>query len=187
MIVGSINEDRKIESRVAITPDNVKKFIGLGLKVLIEKNYARHLGIDDNEYVSSGAEISEDKKKILTNSNFILQFNLPSEENLSSLKENQNLIGVFNPYTNKEIISGLSKKKINVFSLELLPRSTRAQSMDILSSQANLAGYKAVVEAFAKFKKAVPMMMTAAGTIPAAKVLIVGAGVAGLQLSLIHI
>ena len=111
MIVGSINEDRKIESRVAITPDNVKKFIGLGLKVLIEKNYAGHLGIDDNEYVSSGAEISEDKKKILNNSNFILQFNLPSEENLNSLKENQNLIGVFNPYTNKAIISDLSKKK----------------------------------------------------------------------------
>ena len=181
MIVGSLNEDRKIESRVAITPDNVKKFLGLGFKVLIEKNYAGHLGIDDSEYLSSGAEISEDKKKILTNSNFILQFNLPSEENLNSLKENQNLIGVFNPYTNKEIISGLSKKKINVFSLELLPRITRAQSMDILSSQANLAGYKAVVEAFANFKKAVPMMMTAAGTIPAAKILVVGAGVAGLQ------
>ena len=181
MIIGSINEDRNIESRVAITPENVKKFLGLGFKVLIEKNYAGHLGINDNEYVSSGAEISEDKKKILTNSNFILQFNLPSEENLNSLRENQNLIGVFNPYTNKEIISVLSKKKINVFSLELLPRITRAQSMDILSSQANLAGYKAVVEAFANFKKAVPMMMTAAGTIPAAKVLIVGAGVAGLQ------
>ena len=111
MIVGSINEDRKIENRVAITPENVKKFIGLGFEVLIEKNYAGHLGIDDNEYVSSGAEISEDKRKILTNSNFILQFNLPSEENLSFLKENQNLIGVFNPYINKEIISGLSKKK----------------------------------------------------------------------------
>ena len=145
MLVGSISEERKIESRVAITPENVKIFIGLGLKVLIEKNYAGHLGIDDSEYLSAGAEISEDKKKILTNSNFILQFNLPSEENLNSLKENQNLIGVFNPYTNKAIISSLSKKKINVFSLELLPRITRAQSMDILSSQANLAGYKAVV------------------------------------------
>ncbi len=181
MIVGSINEDRNIESRVAITPENVKKFLGLGFKVLIEKNYAGHLGIEDDEYVSSGAEISEDKKKILTNSNFILQFNLPSKENLNSLKENQNLIGVFNPYTNQETISLLSKKNINVFSLELLPRITRAQSMDILSSQANLAGYKAVVEAFANFKKAVPMMMTAAGTIPAAKILVVGAGVAGLQ------
>ena len=181
MIVGSIIEDRKIESRVALTPENVKKFLGLGFKVLIEKKYAEHIGINDNEYVSSGAEISEDKKKILANSNFIVQFNLPSEENLNSLKENQNLIGVFNPYSNKEIILNLTKKKINVFSLELLPRITRAQSMDILSSQANLAGYKAVVEAFANFKKAIPMMMTAAGTIPAAKILVVGAGVAGLQ------
>ena len=181
MIVGSINEDRKIESRVAITPDNVKKFIGLGLKVLIEKNYAGHLGIDDSEYLSSGAEISEDKKKILTNSNFILQFNLPSEENLNSLKENQNLIGVLNPYLNKQKLEKLSKRKINNFSLELLPRITRAQSMDILSSQANLAGYKAVIEASSIFKKALPMMMTAAGTIIPAKCLILGAGVAGLQ------
>ncbi|MDA9678471.1 NAD(P) transhydrogenase subunit alpha, partial [Candidatus Pelagibacter sp.] len=97
------------------------------------------------------------------------------------LKENQTFIGVLNPYDNKEKVDNLVKKKINVFSLELLPRITRAQSMDILSSQANLAGYKAVIESFANFEKAIPMMMTAAGTIPAAKVLIVGAGVAGLQ------
>ena len=105
---------------------------------------------------------------------------MPSDEKLSYLKENQNLIGVLNPYSNKEKIDNLIKK-INNFSLELLPRITRAQSMDILSSQANLAGYKAVVESFAHFEKAIPMMMTAAGTIPAAKVLVVGAGVAGLQ------
>ena len=89
MIVGSINEDRKVESRVAITPENVKKFIGLGFEVLIEKNYAEHIGLNDNEYKSLGAEITEDKKKILTNSNFIIQFNLPSEDNLNFLKENQ--------------------------------------------------------------------------------------------------
>ena len=93
----------------------------------------------------------------------------------------KHLIGVLNPYENKEKLQNLAKKKINIFSLELLPRITRAQSMDILSSQANLAGYKAVVESFANFEKAIPMMMTAAGTIPAAKVLVVGAGVAGLQ------
>ena len=97
------------------------------------------------------------------------------------LKENQILIGVLNPYDNKDKIDNLVKQNINIFSLELLPRITRAQSMDILSSQANLAGYKAVVESFASFEKAIPMMMTAAGTIPAAKVLVVGAGVAGLQ------
>ena len=100
---------------------------------------------------------------------------------ISLVKENQTLIGVFNPYNNKDKLENLLKKNINLFSLELLPRITRAQSMDILSSQANLAGYKAVIESFAYFEKAIPMMMTAAGTIPAAKVLVVGAGVAGLQ------
>ena len=104
-----------------------------------------------------------------------------SENKASKIKENQTLIGVLNPYNNKEYLQKLSKNKINLFSLELLPRITRAQSMDILSSQANLAGYKAVIESFANFEKAIPMMMTAAGTVPAAKVLVVGAGVAGLQ------
>jgi NAD(P) transhydrogenase subunit alpha len=104
-----------------------------------------------------------------------------NETNSSLIKENQTLVGVLNPYVNKDKIDALVKKNINIFSLELLPRITRAQSMDILSSQANLAGYKAVVESFGNFGKAVPMMMTAAGTIPAAKVLVVGAGVAGLQ------
>ena len=100
---------------------------------------------------------------------------------LSLLKENQTLIGSLNLFSNKEKIKSLNSKKINCFSLEMLPRITRAQSMDILSSQANLAGYKAVIEAFQIYEKAIPMMMTAAGTIPAAKVLVVGAGVAGLQ------
>ena len=100
---------------------------------------------------------------------------------ISILKPNQTFIGVLNPYENKAKLDQLANKKINLFSLELLPRITRAQSMDILSSQANLAGYKAVVESFSVFEKAIPMMMTAAGTIPAAKVLVVGAGVAGLQ------
>ena len=111
----------------------------------------------------------------------LLFISLPSEEIISLIKENQTLIGILNPYNNKEKIESLVKNKINVFSLELLPRITRAQSMDILSSQANLAGYKAVIESFANFEKAIPMMMTAAGTVPAAKVLVVGAGVAGLQ------
>ena len=103
------------------------------------------------------------------------------DEKKNLLKEKQTYIGVLNPYNNKKKIDELVKKKINVFSLELLPRISRAQSMDILSSQANLAGYKAVIESFGNFEKAIPMMMTAAGTIPAAKVLVVGAGVAGLQ------
>ena len=106
---------------------------------------------------------------------------LPAEEKLSFFKENQTLVGSLNAIINKEKLEILKSKNINCFSLELLPRITRAQSMDILSSQANLAGYKAVIEAFQVYEKAIPMMMTAAGTVPAAKVLIVGAGVAGLQ------
>jgi len=110
-----------------------------------------------------------------------LQLNLPNEKNLQIIEKNKLLIGVFNSNENKEKLISLANKKINIFSLELLPRITRAQSMDILSSQANLAGYKAVIDSFAYFTKAIPMMMTAAGTIPAAKVLVIGAGVAGLQ------
>ena len=121
------------------------------------------------------------KKKIINDADIIVQLNLPSEDKLAQLKENQNLVGILNPYNNQTQIDNLIKKKINNFSLELLPRITRAQSMDVLSSQANLAGYKAVIEAFSNFEKAIPMMMTAAGTVPAAKILVVGAGVAGLQ------
>ena len=120
-------------------------------------------------------------KKILESADLVTQLGLPSDEKLSLLKEKQILIGVFNPHLNKEKLDKLVQKKVNIFSLELLPRITRAQSMDILSSQANLAGYKAVVDSFGKFEKAIPMMMTAAGTVAAAKVLVVGAGVAGLQ------
>ena len=151
------------------------------MKFFLSKDYGLHLGINDKEYLDLGAKISNDDKEILANSDVIIQLRMLSDEKSSLIKENQNLIGIFNPYENKDIIENLSKKKLMFSSLEMLPRITRAQSMDILSSQANLAGYKAVIEAFSNFEKAVPMMMTAAGTIPAAKVLVVGAGVAGLQ------
>ena len=111
----------------------------------------------------------------------IIKVNCPSEKDINSFKENTILIGMLNPSKNKNIIDKIIKKKIKIFSLELLPRITRAQSMDVLSSQSNLAGYRAVVDCVAEFEKAVPMMMTAAGTVPAAKVLVIGAGVAGLQ------
>ena len=181
MRIASISENLNVEKRVAITPETAKKYNSLGFEVFISHDYGLHLGFDNDKYKSEGVNIIKNDKDILINSDVILQLSLPSDENLSLLKENQNLIGVLNPFLNKEKLDNLSKRKINNFSLELLPRITRAQSMDILSSQANLAGYKAVVEAFAFFEKAIPMMMTAAGTVPAAKVLVVGAGVAGLQ------
>ena len=181
MRIVSLLENQKIEKRIAITPEIAKKYIALGFEVSLSENYGEHLGFDDNEYKELGVKIFKDEKEIINSADIIVQLGLPSDEKISLIKEYQTLIGVLNPYNNKEKIESLAKRKINTFSLELLPRITRAQSMDILSSQANLAGYKAVIESFAKFEKAVPMMMTAAGTIPAAKVLVVGAGVAGLQ------
>ena len=180
MIIGSISEDINKELRVAITPEIVKKYKSLGFDVHLSKNYSSHLGISDKDFVAEGAIILTSDEVIL-NSNAILQMNILDDENLKKLKNDQILIGVLNPYTNEQKLKEVVLKKINCFSLELLPRITRAQSMDVLSSQANLAGYKAVVDSFGYFQKAIPMMMTAAGTISAAKVLIVGAGVAGLQ------
>ena len=181
MRIVSILENQLIEKRIAITPEIAKKYISLGFEVSLAENYGDHLGIQDNIYKELGVTISSDEKEIINSADVIVQLGLPSDDKSSLLKENQTLIGVLNPYDNQNKINDLVKKNINSFSLELLPRITRAQSMDILSSQANLAGYKAVIESFANFEKAVPMMMTAAGTIPAAKVLVVGAGVAGLQ------
>ena len=181
MKIGSISENKNLEKRIAITPEIAKKYINLGLEVFLVENYGSHLGYNDDEYKKIGANIIKDEKEVLDKSDVIVQLNLLEGDKLSLVKENKVLIGVFNPVINNDKIKNLVKKKINLFSLELLPRITRAQSMDILSSQANLAGYKAVIESFANFEKAIPMMMTAAGTVPAAKVLVVGAGVAGLQ------
>jgi NAD(P) transhydrogenase subunit alpha len=181
MKIGSILENQNIEKRISITPELVKKYTSLGLEVNLVSNYGSHIGISDEQFKDMGAKFLKDDSEILSSCEIIVQLGMLSEDKILKIKENQTLIGVLNPYKNKEKLENLAKKKINLFSLELLPRITRAQSMDILSSQANLAGYKAVVESFAKFQKAIPMMMTAAGTVPAAKVLIVGAGVAGLQ------
>ena len=181
MKIGSIMEDQALEKRIAITPELVKKYNSLGFEITLIENYGSHLGLKDEQFIDMGAKISKNESEILSASDVIVQLGMLPDDKISYLKENQILIGVLNPYKNKEQLQNLSKKKINLFSLELLPRITRAQSMDILSSQANLAGYKAVIESFANFEKAIPMMMTAAGTVPAAKVLVVGAGVAGLQ------
>ena len=180
MIIGSILENINLEKRISITPDLVKKYISIGFKIILEKGYGNHIGFKDQDYTNEGCEFV-DRMEVLDRSNIILQLNLPEDSVLKNLKQNQTLIGVFNVHENISKLKNLSEKKINIFSLEQLPRITRAQSMDILSSQANLAGYKAVLESFSTFEKAIPMMMTAAGTVPAAKVLVVGAGVAGLQ------
>ena len=181
MIIGSVSENKDIEKRISITPEIAKKYINLGFEIQLSENYGKHLGFGESDYKEFGVKFVSDDKRLIDNADIIIQMNMFDEDKISLLKPNQTFIGVLNPYENKNKLSELAKKKINLFSLELLPRITRAQSMDILSSQANLAGYKAVIESFSIFEKAIPMMMTAAGTIPAARVLVVGAGVAGLQ------
>ena len=158
MILASVSENLKIEKRIAITPEIAKKYISLGLEISLTENYGVHLGIKDNEYKQMGVLISKDEKEIINKANIIIQLGLlPDEKNLH-IQQDQTLIGSLNPYSNKDKIEALLKKKINVFSLELLPRITRAQSMDILSSQANLAGYKAVIESFSEFEKALSLI-----------------------------
>jgi len=179
--IGSVKEDHDHEKRISITPETIKKFIALGFSINIEKEYAEHLGIKDEEYEKIGASINNSKEEVYKKSDIILKVSNPSDDDISLIKNESILISQLDLNLNKNIINKLLKKKIKFFSLNLLPRITRAQSMDVLSSQANLAGYKAVIESFSKFEKAIPMMMTAAGTIPAAKVLVIGAGVAGLQ------
>ena len=138
MIVGSIKEDKSVEKRVSITPESAKNIISLGLKVCIEKNYATHLGINDDEYKNFGVEIKDSSKEVLNSSNLIVKVNCPSEDEISNFKENTILIGMLNSSKNKNLIDKILKKKIKPFSLELLQRITRAQSMDVLSSQSNL-------------------------------------------------
>ena len=177
MNVGSTKE-RNPEKRISITPDTSKSLKNLGLNIFLEKGYGESLGFNDQQYMDQGVEILNNTKDVLSKSNLICKVNLPTQEEFDYIKENSNLIvSNYNDEKDKKFL----KNKINVFALNLLPRITRAQSMDVLSSQANLAGYRAVIESIYEYERAVPMMMTAAGTVPAAKVLVVGAGVAGLQ------
>ena len=180
-IIGSVKEDLVTEKRISITPETVKKLIDLNFSVSLEKKYGEHLGIVDEEYKNKGASLESSAQEVLEKSEIILKVNCPSNDEINSIKNKSILIGQFDPFSNKEMINKMIKKDVKIFSLNLLPRITRAQTMDVLSSQANLAGYRAVIESVEAFGKAIPMMMTAAGTITPAKVLIIGAGVAGLQ------
>jgi len=180
-IIGSVKEELVSEKRVSVTPETVKKLIDLNFSVLLEKNYAEHLDIADEEYKDKGASLESSAKEVLEKSEIILKVNCPSNDEINSIKNKSILIGQFDPFSNKEMINKMIKKDVKIFSLNLLPRITRAQSMDVLSSQANLAGYRAVIESVGEFGKVIPMMMTAAGTVTPAKVLVIGAGVAGLQ------
>jgi NAD(P) transhydrogenase subunit alpha len=167
------------EPRVAATPDTVKRFVGLGAEVSVEQGAGKGAGITDADFTAAGAKIASGP--VTKDADVVLKVRRPSKSELANYKAGSLVIGMLDPYGNEAALAELANAKVAAFSMELAPRITRAQSMDVLSSQANLAGYRAVVDAAAEFGRAFPMMMTAAGTVPAAKVFVMGAGVAGLQ------
>ena len=167
------------ETRVAATPETVKKFVGLGAEVALEHGAGAKAGFPDTEYQSAGARLVSAEDAL--GADVVLKVRRPSAMELGFLKSGALVIATMDPYGHREALEAMAEAGVAAFALELLPRITRAQSMDVLSSQANLAGYRAVIDAVAEYGRAAPMMMTAAGTVPAAKLFVMGVGVAGLQ------
>jgi len=187
MKVAVIKERRAHERRVAASPDTVKRMVGMGLEVVTEGGAGSSASFTDAALAAAGASIVADPAAALGDADILLKVQRPlidaeaGIDELTYLKRGSVLIGLLQPTQNPDDVDAYARAGIAAFAMELVPRITRAQAMDVLSSQANLAGYKAVVEAAAEFGRAFPMMMTAAGTIKAARVLVMGAGVAGLQ------
>jgi NAD(P) transhydrogenase subunit alpha len=179
MRVAVLREDHAIEPRVAATPETVKKLIGLGATVAVEAGAGVAAGLADQRYRDAGAEIAPTSATALADADLVLKVRRPHD--LNGYKRGAAVVALMDPYGNEPALRQMADAGILAFSLELIPRISRAQVMDVLSSQANLAGYQAVIEAAAHFGRAMPMMMTAAGTVPAARVFIMGTGVAGLQ------
>ena len=181
MKLAVLKERRPGEARVAATPETVKKLKGLGLDVAVEAGAGYGARISDADYTAAGASIAPDPASALQDADIVLKVRGPSTEEIQAMKPGAVYVSLLAPYSEKEAIGQLAARGVNAFAMELIPRSSRAQSMDVLSSQANLAGYKAVIDAAATFGRAFPMMMTAAGTIAPARAFIMGVGVAGLQ------
>ena len=166
------------EPRVAATPETIKKMIGLGAEVAVEPGAGIKSGVLDADYAAAGATVAADA---VSGADIVLKVRRPQAAELARYKRGAIVIGIMDPYGHDEALRAMADAGVTAFAMELLPRITRAQVMDVLSSQANLAGYRAVIDAAAEYGRALPMMMTAAGTVPATKVFVMGAGVAGLQ------
>ena len=169
------------ETRVAASPETVKKLISLGARVFVEKDAGIKADILDSDYKDAGASIAKSAAEAYKSADIVLKVQAPSDSEIKLLQKATLLVAMLSPYSNTGLVEKLAKAGVNACSMELVPRITRAQSMDVLSSQSNLAGYKSVLDACEHFGRALPMMMTAAGTVPPAKVFVMGAGVAGLQ------
>ena len=181
MKIAVLKERRPDEARVAATPDTVKKFKGLGVDITVEAGAGAQSYFSDDEYSAAGATIAADAAKALDGADVVLKVLRPLDDELKAMKQGTMLAAMLAPYADREAVKAYAGKGVNAFAMEFMPRITRAQSMDVLSSQSNLAGYKAVIDAAAAFGRAFPMMMTAAGTIAPARVFVMGVGVAGLQ------
>ena len=181
MVTIAVTAEGTDEPRVAISPETVKKLVGLGAKVKVQSGAGTRSRFSDDALRAQGAEIAPTAAEALRDADILFKVRRPSMDEVKALKAGALVIAMFDPYGDRAGLEGLAASNVALFTMEFMPRITRAQSMDVLSSQANLAGYKAVVDAAAMFEQAMPMMMTAAGTVPAARVFVMGAGVAGLQ------
>jgi NAD(P) transhydrogenase subunit alpha len=178
MRIGIAREIEPGEPRVAATPETIKKLMALGAELAVEPGAGVSSGISDGDYAAAGAAISADA---VTAADIVFKVRRPNEAELAGYKPGTLVLAIMDPYGNDQALAAMAKAGVTSFAMELMPRITRAQSMDVLSSQANLGGYRAVIDGAAEYGRAMPMMMTAAGTVPAAKVFVMGAGVAGLQ------
>src|SRR5262245_37443217 len=169
------------EPRVAATPETVKKLAALGAEVVVQAGAGSAAGMLDSEYEAAGATIAKGIQDAVRDADVVLKVHRPTDAEARNYKKGALVIAIMDPFGNEAALKALADAGIVAFAMELMPRITRAQVMDVLSSQANLAGYRAVIDAAAEYGRALPMMMTAAGTVPAAKVFVMGAGVAGLQ------
>jgi NAD(P) transhydrogenase subunit alpha len=178
MKIAVVAETEQGEPRVAATPETVKKMIGLGAEVVVQPGAGSQSGVPDADYQAAGAKISADALK---GADVVLTVRRPNAAALAGVSKGALVVSIMDPYGNEAALRSLADAGVTAIAMELMPRITRAQSMDVLSSQANLAGYRAVIDASAEYGRAFPMMMTAAGTVPAARVFVMGVGVAGLQ------
>jgi NAD(P) transhydrogenase subunit alpha len=181
MRIAVLSETDPVETRVAATPETVKRYRGLGAEVAVEAGAGARAGYPDAEFEAAGAVLSGSAREALAGADIVLKVRRPGAGELEGARPGALLIAMLDPYGAEAALEGLAATRVAAFAMELMPRITRAQVMDVLSSQANLAGYRAVIDAAAAYGRAMPMMMTAAGTVPAARLFVMGAGVAGLQ------
>ncbi|WP_332772158.1 Re/Si-specific NAD(P)(+) transhydrogenase subunit alpha [Phenylobacterium sp.] len=180
-VIAVTKERRAAETRVAATPETVKKLIASGFSVVVEAGAGTAASYQDADYAAAGATLAKTAKVAIGKADILFKVRAPVDEEIAALKSGALVVATLNPHQDKDALKALAAKGATAFAMEFVPRITRAQVMDVLSSQANLAGYRAVIEAAEAYGKAIPMMMTAAGTVAAAKVFIMGVGVAGLQ------